>query len=282
MEVSHHSACSRLHRDDLVSRRPNNESHLFTGACRSVPELSPRFDTTDSDTSSSSSPRKGDDVLSFDSRRLNRGHLPRSVHVSSFLIRDILSDCEESLVDCGSCQFVPDTEIRTESSAGSDSLGSHPVLGVRFRRPRKARTAFTDHQLSQLERSFESQKYLSVQDRMELAASLNLSDTQVKTWYQNRRTKWKRQCVVGPETLADEGSYSVRVYPSRPYFYQHSAGMSRMDPAAGILYLYEGGTSVPPRPGVQHRPLWHHVVLHAERGGMRSSTPARCTRNGPH
>lgn len=58
---------------------------------------------------------------------------------------------------------------------------------VRLKKPRKARTAFTDHQLAQLERSFERQKYLSVQDRMELAASLNLTDTQVKTWYQNRR-----------------------------------------------------------------------------------------------
>lgn len=57
----------------------------------------------------------------------------------------------------------------------------------RLKKPRKARTAFTDHQLGQLERSFERQKYLSVQDRMELAASLNLTDTQVKTWYQNRR-----------------------------------------------------------------------------------------------
>lgn len=58
---------------------------------------------------------------------------------------------------------------------------------MRSKKPRKARTAFSDHQLNQLERSFERQKYLSVQDRMDLAAALNLTDTQVKTWYQNRR-----------------------------------------------------------------------------------------------
>ena len=55
------------------------------------------------------------------------------------------------------------------------------------KKQRKARTAFTDSQLQTLETSFERQKYLSVQDRMELAAKLNLTDTQVKTWYQNRR-----------------------------------------------------------------------------------------------
>ena len=54
----------------------------------------------------------------------------------------------------------------------SSSRDSPPV---RLKKPRKARTAFTDHQLAQLERSFERQKYLSVQDRMELAASLNLT-----------------------------------------------------------------------------------------------------------
>ncbi|KAF4518572.1 hypothetical protein B566_EDAN015738 [Ephemera danica] len=60
--------------------------------------------------------------------------------------------------------------------------------GSSSKKQRKARTAFTDHQLQTLEKSFERQKYLSVQDRMELAAKLGLSDTQVKTWYQNRRS----------------------------------------------------------------------------------------------
>lgn len=58
---------------------------------------------------------------------------------------------------------------------------------TKIKKPRKARTAFTDQQLNNLEKHFARQKYLSVQDRMELAAKLGLSDTQVKTWYQNRR-----------------------------------------------------------------------------------------------
>ncbi|EAT39758.1 AAEL008466-PA [Aedes aegypti] len=87
------------------------------------------------------------------------------------------------------------------------------------KKQRKARTAFTDHQLQTLEKSFERQKYLSVQDRMELANKLGLSDTQVKTWYQNRRTKWKRQTAVGLELLAEAGNYAAfqRLYGGPPY-----------------------------------------------------------------
>ena len=68
-------------------------------------------------------------------------------------------------------------------------------------KPKKSRTAFTDHQLQTLEESFEKQKYLSAYDRHELAAKLKLSDTQVKTWYQNRRTKWKKTVSNYMESL---------------------------------------------------------------------------------
>ncbi|KAF2361085.1 Homeobox domain [Trinorchestia longiramus] len=61
------------------------------------------------------------------------------------------------------------------------------------KKPRRRRTAFTHAQLAFLERKFRVQKYLSVADRSDVAEALNLSETQVKTWYQNRRTKWKRQ-----------------------------------------------------------------------------------------
>jgi BarH-like protein len=77
------------------------------------------------------------------------------------------------------------TGHKDEDSAGGGK-GGHASSNL-TKKQRKARTAFTDHQLQTLEKSFERQKYLSVQDRMELAAKLSLTDTQVKTWYQNRR-----------------------------------------------------------------------------------------------
>jgi len=41
------------------------------------------------------------------------------------------------------------------------------------------RTVFSDQQLAGLERRFEAQRYLSTPERVELAAALNLSETQV-------------------------------------------------------------------------------------------------------
>ncbi|XP_008576994.1 PREDICTED: homeobox protein BarH-like 1 [Galeopterus variegatus] len=48
-----------------------------------------------------------------------------------------------------------------------------------------------------LEKRFEKQKYLSTPDRIDLAESLGLSQLQVKTWYQNRRMKWKKIVLQG-------------------------------------------------------------------------------------
>lgn len=98
------------------------------------------------------------------------------------------------------------------------------------RKQRKARTAFSDHQLKELEASFEAKKYLTVQDRVELAAKLKLSDTQVKTWYQNRRTKHKRQTAVGLELLNEAGHFyayqSVLQQSSAQWLLSHCAAPS--------------------------------------------------------
>uniref|UniRef100_A0A8R1E0V9 Homeobox domain-containing protein n=2 Tax=Caenorhabditis japonica TaxID=281687 RepID=A0A8R1E0V9_CAEJA len=51
---------------------------------------------------------------------------------------------------------------------------------------------FTNEQTDALEHKFDAHKYLSPQERKKLAKSLNLSERQVKTWFQNRRAKWRR------------------------------------------------------------------------------------------
>jgi len=61
---------------------------------------------------------------------------------------------------------------------------------------RRNRTVYSEHHLSCLEDYFERQKYLSTKDRILLAGRLGLTQIQVKTWYQNRRMKWKKQVSI--------------------------------------------------------------------------------------
>ncbi|XP_068154723.1 NK1 transcription factor-related protein 2 [Drosophila tropicalis] len=95
----------------------------------------------------------------------------------------------------------------SSGGSGSVSYAEHKLqLSKSGRKPRRRRTAFTHAQLAYLERKFRCQKYLSVADRSDVAETLNLSETQVKTWYQNRRTKWKRQNQLRLEQLRHQAT----------------------------------------------------------------------------
>ncbi|KAM9284722.1 uncharacterized protein RDI95_005738 [Morus bassanus] len=65
--------------------------------------------------------------------------------------------------------------------------------GAGGRGGRRLRTAFSAEQLSTLESSFRRQRYLGAAERRQLAGSMRLSEGQIKTWFQNRRMKLKRQ-----------------------------------------------------------------------------------------
>ncbi|XP_077137354.1 transcription factor LBX2 [Ranitomeya variabilis] len=69
-----------------------------------------------------------------------------------------------------------------------ESFGHRPSSKKR----RKSRTAFTNHQIYELEKRFIYQKYLSPTDRDHIALQLGLNNAQVITWFQNRRAKLKR------------------------------------------------------------------------------------------
>ncbi|KAF2896966.1 hypothetical protein ILUMI_09210 [Ignelater luminosus] len=59
---------------------------------------------------------------------------------------------------------------------------------------------FSTLQTDALEKRFNSHKYLSPEDRKLLADSLKLTDKQVKTWFQNRRAKWRRSNSTSSST----------------------------------------------------------------------------------
>ena len=121
-----------------------------------------------------------------------------------------------------------------------DSISSNDDDDDGYRRKKKVRTAFSREQVTELEKKFQEKKYLSSGERGELAEQLRLSDMQVKTWFQNRRMKHKRQTEEAEMELK-----SPRYHPYSPFvpyssFYGYMPAMSynKPDSSSNTSALY--------------------------------------------
>ncbi|CAG2163115.1 unnamed protein product [Oppiella nova] len=78
------------------------------------------------------------------------------------------------------------SRVKLEERVIGEECGSHG-------KSKRVRTIFTPEQLDKLETQFEKQQYMVGPERLYLASTLNLSEAQVKVWFQNRRIKWRKQ-----------------------------------------------------------------------------------------
>ncbi|KAH8372037.1 hypothetical protein KR093_009793 [Drosophila rubida] len=111
----------------------------------------------------------------------------------------VRGNCDDSRVSSpatSSCLEDGTEDGKSDIELASDDGSAHDD------RKKRPRTAFSAAQIKALETEFERGKYLSVAKRTALAKQLQLTETQIKIWFQNRRTKWKRKYTSDVETLA--------------------------------------------------------------------------------
>lgn len=101
----------------------------------------------------------------------------------------------------------------------------HPYQSRTPPKKKKPRTSFTRLQICELEKRFHRQKYLTSSERASLAKSLKMTDAQVKTWFQNRRTKWRyniHNCYLKSKTRGGNETKHIHFFnnPKKKFFVQ--------------------------------------------------------------
>ncbi|XP_065068237.1 homeobox protein vent1-like [Rhopilema esculentum] len=94
-----------------------------------------------------------------------------------------------------------------EKDTSPEKRGSHSQTAE----SKRLRTIFTAKQLQQLEDKFRESQYPNPQERYDMAEELGLSEKKVKTWFQNRRMKLKRDYWNSAHKGAQQASFTSTI-----------------------------------------------------------------------
>ncbi|KAL0965196.1 hypothetical protein UPYG_G00278060 [Umbra pygmaea] len=151
-------------------------------------------------------------------------------------------------------------------TAPLDSTSTSPASPPGGRRPR---TVYTEQQLNSLEVAFKKNAYLGTQEKAELCTGLNLTDKQIRNWFQNRRMRMKRmiQDALAHACQAKVASHLLH-YPSycpSPY---PTCPPPHTVPEAGAPYLHTRYSSSSASPGLTSVPALESFYQYTNLPGL--------------
>ncbi|KAM4595801.1 H6 family homeobox 4 [Fundulus diaphanus] len=184
--------------------------------------------------------------------------------------RELVSGCsgaaDSVIISCGNQGKAAETRFESGDSSCDDSgsvtaaaaataaaplastdthRGGSPNKKSKIVTKKKTRTIFSKRQIFQLESTFDMKRYLSSAERACLASSLQLTETQVKIWFQNRRNKLKRQIsteIDGPVGDFPEAGKAAAV-GHLPALYKESNLLGRCLLPMPLPLVYPGSSA---------------------------------------